>query len=280
MTNDNSNKRNLSENEIAFEEVEPSNDSAYSESASEKEDLIVEIKGLYKKYAKAADFVIYDINIECRPGEIVGLLGKNGAGKSTTIKCLTGFFPFDKGEIRICGHDIKTEPVKAKMNLGYVPDNRAMFDKMTGTEYINFIADLHKTPVEDRIARIDEMQKIFVLGDKIDALISSYSHGMRQKICLMASLIHQPKLWLLDEPLTGLDPQTSKALREYMQVYKAKGNGVLYSSHNLDAVEKTCDRAYIINKGRIVEDIVIADFKKNNPDKTLEEAFIEEFEDD
>lgn len=280
MTNDNSNKRNLSENEIAFEEVELSNDSAYSESASEKEDLIVEIKGLYKKYAKAADFVIYDINIECRPGEIVGLLGKNGAGKSTTIKCLTGFFPFDKGEIRICGHDIKTEPVKAKMNLGYVPDNRAMFDKMTGTEYINFIADLHKTPVEDRIARIDEMQRIFVLGDKIDALISSYSHGMRQKICLMASLIHQPKLWLLDEPLTGLDPQTSKALREYMQVYKAKGNGVLYSSHNLDAVEKTCDRAYIINKGRIVEDIVIADFKKNNPDKTLEEAFIEEFEDD
>lgn len=280
MTNDNSNKRNLSENEIAFEEVEPSNDSAYSESASEKEDLIVEIKGLYKKYAKAADFVIYDINIECRPGEIVGLLGKNGAGKSTTIKCLTGFFPFDKGEIRICGHDIKTEPVKAKMNLGYVPDNRAMFDKMTGTEYINFIADLHKTPVEDRIARIDEMQRIFVLGDKIDALISSYSHGMRQKICLMASLIHQPKLWLLDEPLTGLDPQTSKALRKYMQVYKAKGNGVLYSSHNLDAVEKTCDRAYIINKGRIVEDIVIADFKKNNPDKTLEEAFIEEFEDD
>lgn len=280
MTNDNSNKQNLPENDIALENIEVFDDSAISENASEKDDLIVEIKGLYKKYAKAADFVIHDINIECRPGEIVGLLGKNGAGKSTTIKCLTGFFPFDKGEIKICGHDIKNEPVKAKMNLGYVPDNRAMFDKMTGTEYINFIADLHKTPVEDRVARIDEMQKIFVLGDKIDALISSYSHGMRQKICLMASLIHQPKLWLLDEPLTGLDPQTSKALREYMQVYKAKGNGVLYSSHNLDAVEKTCDRAYIINKGRIVEDIVIADFKKNNPDKTLEEAFIEEFEDD
>lgn len=280
MTNDNSNKQNLPEKDVVLKDVENSNDSVVSENASEKEDLIVEIKGLYKKYAKAADFVIHDINIECRSGEIVGLLGKNGAGKSTTIKCLTGFFPFDKGEIKICGHDIKTEPVKAKMNLGYVPDNRAMFDKMTGTEYINFIADLHKTPVEDRVARIDEMQKIFVLGDKIDALISSYSYGMRQKICLMASLIHQPKLWLLDEPLTGLDPQTSKALREYMQVYKAKGNGVLYSSHNLDAVEKTCDRAYIINKGRIVEDIVIADFKKNNPDKTLEDAFIEEFEDD
>ena len=161
----------MPEKDVVLKDVEISNDSVVSENASEKEDLIVEIKGLYKKYAKAADFVIHDINIECRSGEIVGLLGKNGAGKSTTIKCLTGFFPFDKGEIKICGHDIKTEPVKAKMNLGYVPDNRAMFDKMTGTEYINFIADLHKTPVEDRVARIDEMQKIFVLGDKIDALI-------------------------------------------------------------------------------------------------------------
>ena len=245
---------------------------------STSDDLIVEIKNLYKKYDKNADFVVKDINIECHAGEIVGLLGKNGAGKSTTIKCLTGFFPFDQGVIKICGHDIKTDTVAAKRNLGYVPDNRAMFDKMTGTEYINFIADLHRTPVADRKERVDEMQKIFALGDKIDSLISSYSHGMRQKICIMASLVHQPKLWLLDEPLTGLDPQTSKALRDYMQVYKSKGNGVLYSSHNLDAVEKTCDRAYIINNGRIVENIVIAEFKKNNPDKTLEEAFIEEFE--
>lgn len=269
----------VEENENLVEVIpETEEDSSPEMNENENKNYIVEIKGLFKKYGKASDFVIHDIDIECRPGEIVGLLGKNGAGKSTTIKCLTGFFPFDKGSVKICGHDIKTDPVNAKMNLGYVPDDRAMFDKMTGTEYINFIADLHKTPVDVRESRIEEMQKIFVLGDKIDSLISSYSHGMRQKICLMASLVHQPKLWLLDEPLTGLDPQTSKALRDYMQVYKSMGNGVLYSSHNLDAVEKTCDRAYIINKGRIVEDIVIADFKKNNPDKTLEEAFIEEFE--
>ena len=176
MTNDNSNKQNLPEKDVVLKDVEISNDSVVSENASEKEDLIVEIKGLYKKYAKAADFVIHDINIECRSGEIVGLLGKNGAGKSTTIKCLTGFFPFDKGEIKICGHDIKTEPVKAKMNLGYVPDNRAMFDKMTGTEYINFIADLHKTPVEDRVARIDEMQKIFV--ESIDKVWDEKKHDI------------------------------------------------------------------------------------------------------
>jgi ABC-type multidrug transport system, ATPase component len=240
--------------------------------------IIVQIEGLYKKYRKAADYAISNINIICYDGEIVGLVGKNGAGKSTTIKCLTGFFPYDKGEVRICGNDIKTHPVEAKQNLGYVPDNRAMFDKMTGTEYINFVADLHETPVDVRKERIEEMQDIFKLGNKVNDIISSYSHGMRQKICLMSSLIHRPKLWLLDEPLTGLDPQTSKALRDYMTLYKSQGNTVLYSSHNLDAIEKTCDRAYIINNGNIVENIDIPAFILNNPDKTLEEAFIEQFE--
>lgn len=240
--------------------------------------MIVRIEGLYKKYGKAADYAISDINISCYEGEIVGLLGKNGAGKSTTIKCLTGFFPYDKGSVSICGHDIKTSPVEAKQNLGYVPDNRAMFDKMTGLEYINFVADLHDTPVSARKERVREMQEIFNLGDKINDMISSYSHGMRQKVCLMSSLIHRPKLWLLDEPLTGLDPQTAKALREYMTLYKKQGNTVLYSSHNLDAVEKTCDRAYIINKGRIVQNVDIGAFLRENPDKSLETAFIEEFE--
>lgn len=240
---------------------------------------IVEITGLYKKYGKNADYAIKDINIECCAGEIVGLLGKNGAGKSTTIKCLTGYFPFDKGTIKICGHDIRIEPVKAKMNLGYVPDDRAMFDRMTGSEYVDFVADVHATPVAERKKRIEEMQEIFRLGDKIDNLISSYSHGMRQKICIMASLVHHPKLWLLDEPLTGLDPQTAKALRDYMKYYKEQGNTVLYSSHNLDAVEKTCDKAYIINNGRLVETIDIKEFALNNPNTGLEEAFIRQFED-
>lgn len=239
---------------------------------------IVKIEGLYKKYAKTADYTIKDINIKCYAGEIVGLLGKNGAGKSTTIKCLTGYFPFDKGTIEICGNNVRTEPVKAKMNLGYVPDDRAMFDKMTGIEYVNFIADIHGTPMEDRIVRIEEMQEIFKLGRAINNMISSYSHGMRQKICLMASLIHRPKLWLLDEPLTGLDPQTAKALRDYMKTYKDQGNAVLYSSHNLDAIEKTCDRAYIINNGRLVESIDIKEFLQNSGGVSLEEAFIKQFE--
>ncbi len=249
------------------------------ENLNDKE-KIVEIKGLCKRYKKAADYAIKNIDIECFAGETVGLLGKNGAGKSTTIKCLTGFFPYDEGTITVCGYDILKDPVSAKKNIGYVPDNRAMFDKMTGYEYINFIADLHQTPIDLRQQRIDEMQKIFKLGEKIDDMIASYSHGMRQKICIMASLIHRPKLWILDEPLTGLDPQTSKALRDYMKYYKSLGNTVLYSSHNLDAVEKTCDRAYIINNGTIIENIDIAEFKKNNPQKSLEEVFIDRFIED
>ncbi len=240
----------------------------------------VEIKGLGKRYLKSDTFAVKNLSLECYSGEIVGLLGKNGAGKSTTIKCLTGFFPFNEGSITICGHDIVKEPILAKHSIGYVPDNRAMFDRLTGTEYINLIADIHKTPTVERTKRIAEMQEIFKLGAKIDDIIASYSHGMRQKICIMASLIHKPRLWILDEPLTGLDPQTSKALREYMQYYKSLDNTVLYSSHNLDAVEKTCDRAYIINDGRLVESIDIADFKRNNQGRSLEDAFINRFIED
>ena len=241
---------------------------------------IVEIKGLSKKYGKSNKFAIEGIDVECYAGEIVGLLGHNGAGKSTTIKCLTGFFPFQEGNVKICDHDIKKNPIDAKKNLGYVPDNRATFEKMTGIEYINFIADLHRTPVEDRIKRVEEMQDIFKLGDKINDLISSYSHGMKQKICLMASLIHNPKLWLLDEPLTGLDPQTTKALHQYMNKYREEGNAVLYSSHNLNAIEKTCDRAYIINHGKIVANINVKEFLKENPGKSLESVFMEKFGED
>lgn len=239
---------------------------------------IAKIAGLCKRYGKADNYAIENINITCYADEIVGLLGKNGAGKSTIIKCLTGYFPFDEGKIEICGKDIRTEPVAAKKNLGYVPDDRAMFDKMTGYEYVNFVADLHGTPQQDREERIAEMQDIFKLGISINNMISSYSHGMRQKICIMASLIHRPKLWLLDEPLTGLDPQTARALREYMKYYKGQDNAVFYSSHNLDAVEKTCDRAYIINNGKLVESIDIKRFIAENKDRSLEDVFLKRFE--
>lgn len=239
---------------------------------------VVEIKGLSKKYGKATYYTIEDINIDCYAGEIVGIMGKNGAGKSTTIKCLTGYFPFDKGEITICGHNIKSDPVEAKMNLGYVPDTRAMFEKMTGFEYVNFIADLHDVPVEERQPRIDEMESKFKLGDSIYKMISSYSHGMRQKICLMASLIHRPKLWLLDEPLTGLDAVTIEALLAYMISYKEEGNAVLFCSHNLDVVNRICDRVYRIADGRVTDQFTMEEFKEAHPNQTLIEVFMSDQE--
>lgn len=240
-------------------------------------EIIVEIKDLSKKYRKSSEYAIKHINLECRAGEIVGLIGKNGAGKSTTIKCLTGFFAFDEGKIKICGYDIVKDELKAKSQIGYVPDNHALFEKMTGYEYIKFIGEIHKIDEQTRNQRIEEMEQVFHLGPAINQLISTYSHGMKQKVCIMASLIHEPKLWLLDEPLTGLDPQTSLALRKYMEKYKNKNNTVLYSSHNLDAVEKTCDRAYIISNGTIVENIDVKKFKTEHPQKSLEDAFMELF---
>ncbi len=241
-------------------------------------ELIVEIKGLSKRYGKADHYTIDDINVECYSGEIVGIMGKNGAGKSTTIKCLTGYFPFDKGEITICGHNIKTDAVEAKMNLGYVPDSRAMFDKMTGFEYINFIADLHDVDVSVRQSRIDEMEARFKLGDSIYSMISSYSHGMRQKICLMASLIHRPKLWLLDEPLTGLDAVTIEALLSYMIEYKQQGNGILFCSHNLDVVDRICDRVYRISQGHVTDAFTMEDFRSAHPGESLVKVFMQDTE--
>lgn len=240
---------------------------------------IVEIKGLCKRYGKATEYTINDINIECYSGEIVGIMGKNGAGKSTTIKCLTGYFPFNEGEITICGHNIKSDAVNAKRNLGYVPDTRPMFDKMTGYEYINFIADLHDVEADLRQERIDEMESRFKLGNSIYNMISSYSHGMRQKICLMASLIHRPKLWLLDEPLTGLDATTIEALLKYMEEYKNQGNTVLFCSHNLDVLDRVCDRVYIIGKGVVKDSFAMSDFKQNHPNESLAQVFMSDLED-
>ncbi len=243
----------------------------------EDQQNVFAIQGLGKRYRGASDFAVRGIDIVCRGAEIVGLLGLNGAGKSTVIKCLTGFLPFEEGRIEICGHDIVTDAVAAKRCFGYVPDNRAVFARMTGREYLNFVADVYRVGGEDRKKRTEELSEVFGLGAKVDQLIESYSHGMRQKICLIAALIHRPRLWILDEPLTGLDPQSAKALREYMKAYKAEGNTVLYSSHNLDAVEKTCDRAVIIKQGTILADVDIKKFVAEKG-KSLEEAFIDLFE--
>ncbi|MDD4839207.1 MAG: ABC transporter ATP-binding protein [Clostridia bacterium] len=225
---------------------------------------VVKIDNLSKKYSSKSDYAIQNLSFEFNEGEVVGVLGHNGAGKSTTLKCMTGMLPFDKGEIEICGYSLKTNPIEAKQNFGFVSDNHAVFERMTGREYLNFMADIYYVEPNLRDERIQQFQEIFNLGKSINYIINSYSHGMKQKICLMGSLIHQPKLWILDEPLTGLDAKVSMSLRNYILSYRDLGNTVIFSTHNLDIVEKVCTRAIIISNGKLIHDVSLADFKKSN----------------
>ncbi len=225
--------------------------------------MLVKIRNLGKKYSARANYTIENINIMGNAGEIIGILGHNGAGKSTTIKCITGMHPYECGTIEICGYDLKDDPIEAKRNFGYVSDEFTLFDKMTGYEFINFMADIYKVKPNVRRERVKQFQEIFALGDSIYNEISSYSHGMKQKISLMGALIHNPKVFILDEPMVGLDPYTANQVKLFFKKHSSEGNLVLFSSHNLDVVEKLCHRVYIIDQGRILEEINMADFKRN-----------------
>lgn len=234
---------------------------------------VLEVKDLKKKYKGNDYHSLKSATFDCYLGEVVGMVGKNGAGKSTILKCITGLIPYTEGEIKVLGIDNKQNPTEVKKNIGFVPDVSFAFEKMTGMEYINFVADVYNVTKEERELRIKEFQDKFNLGDKIFNLISSYSHGMKQKVSVMASIVSNPKLWILDEPHTGLDPQTTLALRNFMKEYAMKGNCVIFSSHNLDIVEKICDKVIIINNGELVANIDMKEFKKTG--QSLEEYFIE-----
>ncbi len=249
----------------------------FSENAdkSDRKTPIVEIDGLCKKYSKKADYAVRNVSFNCYAGEIVGLLGHNGAGKSTTLKCLEGMLPFDEGKIMIDGHDVKKEPIAAKANMGFVTDNHAVFVKMTGMEYLSFMATVYKVPQDIRRERYEQLEKIFCLGDAVNNLISSYSHGMRQKICMMGSLMHWPRLWILDEPLTGLDPRTMKAVREFMKDYAAEGNCIIFSSHALASVAQICDRVVLIRRGQQIDALNIRQMMNDDPNFDFESFFLE-----
>lgn len=240
---------------------------------NETKDEILKIEGLSKRYSKKGEWAIADISLSCYAGEIVGLLGHNGAGKSTTLKCLEGMIPFEEGQILICGHDVRKEPIEAKSNMGFVTDNHAAFLKMTGIQFINFYADIYRVPAELREQRLKELEEIFCLGNSIQNLISSYSHGMRQKVCMMASLIHRPRLWVLDEPMTGLDPRTQDAVLKFMHSYVAEGNTILFSSHTLGVVAKLCDRIFLLRKGQQIDSINVKEKYAADPNFDFEEYF-------
>lgn len=235
---------------------------------------MIEINNLTKRYANSSVKAVDGVSMKIEGGEIFGFLGPNGAGKSTTIKCLTGILPYEEGNIRICGFDLKENPIEAKRNIGYVADEHILYDALTGLQYINFIADVYGVGVEERKERTEKYAALFDMSEKLDDKINSYSHGMKQKISVIATLVHQPDVWVLDEPLTGLDPKSSYQLKQLMIEHAAAGKCVFFSSHVLEVVEKLCTKVGIINKGKIITVCDIKDLQEKRSDLSLEEFFL------
>lgn len=212
---------------------------------------MIEITNVSKIFGgknKAVD----NISLTVPKGEIVGFLGPNGAGKTTTLKMITGILKADEGSITINGIDIEEKPIEAKRQFGFVPDNPDMFLRLKGIEYLNFMADIYEVDSNERKLRIDAMTERFDMSKALFDQIQSYSHGMRQKIVIMGALIHDPDVWILDEPMTGLDPKSSFMLKEMMKEHVEKGKTVFFSTHVLDVAEKICSKVAIINKGKIL----------------------------
>ncbi|WP_411681774.1 ABC transporter ATP-binding protein [Clostridium thailandense] len=226
----------------------------------------------YNKGMKAVD----NLNLTIKDGEIFGFLGHNGAGKTTTLKMITGILEPDEGDIKLNGVSIKKEPLKAKMELGYVPDNPDMFLRLKGIEYINFMADMYEVPSDLRNKKIENLSKRLELDNVLDDKIQSYSHGMRQKIVLMGALIHDPSIWILDEPMTGLDPKAAFTLKEMMKEHVTNGKTVFFSTHVLEVAEKICDKVAIINKGKILFSGTLNEMREHfKVNESLESMFLE-----
>lgn len=235
-------------------------------------DMLV-ISHLTKSYSDSDVNAVEDLSISLKAGEIYGFLGPNGAGKSTTIKSLVGIYPFQHGDICIDGISIKSDPLLAKKKIGYVSDNHAVFERLTGSEYVNHIANLYEVDMKEAEERVEKLLDIFKLRHAFNHPIKSYSHGMKQKISVIAALVHNPKLWVLDEPLMGLDPQSSYQLKKVMKQHAMEGNTVFFSSHILDVVENLCDRCCIIKGGKLHGVYDIHELKKNG--ESLEEIFMD-----
>lgn len=235
---------------------------------------MIEIKNVTKSYTPGKN-AVDNLSMTINDGEIFGFLGPNGAGKTTTIKIITGITNADNGDVIIDGKSINTNTLEAKRNFGYVPDSPDMFLRLTGIEYLNFMADVYDVG-EERQERIVELAKRFEMQDNLQDRIQNYSHGMRQKIILMGVLVHEPKNWILDEPMTGLDPKAAFLLKQMMREHAEKGNAVFFSTHVLEVAEKLCDRIGIIKNGKLVVCGTYEEIKKKfNEDTSLENIFLE-----
>lgn len=235
---------------------------------------MIKFKNVTKVYNRTIK-AVNNVSFEVRGGEIVGFTGPNGSGKTTTIKMLTGILPPDKGEIKINGFDIKKNMIQAKSAIGYIADSPDMFLRLKGIEFLNFIADVYKVSNDDRKKRVNELAERFELTDALSSPMMSYSHGMRQKLMVIAALVHNPPVWILDEPMTGLDPKSSYELKEMMREHAKKGNAVFFSTHVLEVAEKLCDKVIIIKKGNLLYDGTLENLESQHLNQTLENIFLE-----
>ena len=231
---------------------------------------MLKIEHLTKKYGdvKAVD----DLSLHIQPGEIYGFIGHNGAGKTTTLKSAVGILRFDDGEIYVGGTSIKDDPIACKKIIAYIPDNPDLYEYMTGIGYLNFVADIYGVGAKEREERIHKYAETFGLTADLAQAISSYSHGMKQKLAVISALIHDPKLIIMDEPFVGLDPKAAHSLKEIMREVCDAGGAIFFSTHVLEVAEKLCDKVAIIKDGALIKSGTMEEVKG---DSSLESVFLE-----
>ena len=232
---------------------------------------MIEIKNVYKTYDKQK-YVLNDVSLEIEDGDIYAFIGHNGAGKTTLIKSIVGILPFEKGEIFINGIDVNQNPEESKKTIAYIPDEPEIYDSLTGLQFLNFVADAFDVSEIDRKERIEHYAQVFEMTEHLNNLVSSYSHGMKQKVIIMSALIHNPKVIIMDEPFVGLDPKASIILKQLMSDFVKNGGCIFYSTHVLDTAEKICNKIAVIKNGEIVKagsrDVILKD-------ESLEQVFME-----
>ena len=235
---------------------------------------MIRFENVTKTYAGGATKAVDDLSMEIDGGKVFGFLGPNGAGKTTTIKMMTGILNADTGSIWLENVDLKKNPIEAKRLFGFVPDTFEMFERLTGMEYLNFLADLYGVDNVQRKAHMEKYLAVFELDKAINQQIRSYSHGMKQKLQIIGSLIHQPQIWILDEPMVGLDPASMRALKEEMRAYCECGKTVFFSTHVLDVAERLCDEIGIIRQGKMIAKGEPDKLMKDDRASTLEDLFL------
>ncbi len=237
---------------------------------TQEERFMLKIENLTKVYGdkKAVD----DLSLHIAPGEIYGFIGHNGAGKTTTLKSVAGILQFDSGEIYINGRSIKEQPLECKKDIAYIPDNPDLYDFMSGIKYLNFIADIFDVGAEERAERIRKYADTFELTESLAEPIAAYSHGMKQKLAIIAAWLHTPRLIIMDEPFVGLDPKAAHILKEMMREECDNGGAIFFSTHVLEVAEKLCDKVAIIKAGRLIRSGTMEEVKG---DESLEQVFLE-----